>query len=123
MKFNLAEIRWMQKGLSVLIQKQLPIRVSYKLSKLSNFCNTEMAAVEQARVELVKRFASPEKSRDGELRVSEENEEVFRKEFETLLLEEVEVEFEPIKLSDLSEEIKMSPVEMASLSKVIVSDI
>jgi len=119
MKLTLAEVRWMQKGLSAITQMPLPIKVSYKLSKLFQFCNKEMAAVEQARVDLVKRLAEPNPETPGELKVTAENEEVFRKEFEELLLEEVEIDFTPIKLSELSSELKLSPVEMASLSKVI----
>jgi len=119
MKLTLAEVRWMQKGLSAITQMSLPIRVSYKLSKLLTFCNKEMVSVEQARVGLVKRLAKPDPETHGELRVTVENEEVFRKEFEELLLEEVELDFIPIKISELGDDIKLSPMEMLSLTKVI----
>jgi len=119
MKFTLAEIRWMQRGLAVITQKQLPIRLSYKLAKLVNFCNDEMAAVEEARTVLIKRLAEEDPAKPDEIRVSPENEEEFREEFVKLLQEETEFDFEPIKLAELGEDIKISPIELASLSKII----
>jgi len=118
MKFTLAEIRWMEKGLSAITQLPLPIKMSYKLAKLLNFCTQEMIAVEQARVELVKRLSEDTNS-PGEMRVTPENEEIFRTEFSQLLQEEVEMDFIPIKLSDLGDDIKLTPAELASLIKII----
>jgi len=119
MKFTLAEIRWMQRGLTAITQLALPIKTSYKLAKLLNFCNQEMSAVETAREDLIKRMAVENPDKPGELRVSVENEEEFRKEFSQLLQEEVEFDFTPINISEFGEELTIAPVELASLAKVI----
>lgn len=123
MKLTLAEIRWMQRGLSAITQMPLSIRPSYRLSKLLNFCNAEMVNVEKARIGLVKKLAVTDSEKPGELKVTSENEEQFRKEFEQLLQEEVEVDFIPIKISEFGDDIKISPVELASLSKVLEDDL
>ena len=122
MKLTLAEIRWMQRGLSTITQISLPIRVSYRLSKLLNFCNDELMIVEKSREELVKKLGTEVPDKPGELQVSPENETKFREEFAQLLLEEVETDFEPIKISEFGEDMKITPAELASLSKVLVED-
>ena len=122
MKFTLAEIRWMQRGLATITQMSLPIKTSYRVSKLLKSCNDEMGNVEKAREELVKRFSVEDPAKPGELQVTPENEEKFRVEFAQLLKEEVEIEFTPINLSDFGDDIKITPMELASLSKIINED-
>ena len=122
MKLTLAEIKWMQKGLSAITQIVLPIRVSYRLSKLLNFCNDEMVNVELAREELIKKLGTAIPDSPGQVQVTPENANKFREEFSQLLLEEVEVDFTPIKIGDLGEDLKIAPAELASLSKILEDD-
>lgn len=122
MKLTLAEIRWMQRGLATITQISLPIRVSYRLSKLLNFCNEEMTIVEKSREGLIRKYGAENPDKPGELQVSHENETKFREEFAQLLLEEVEFEFEPISISSFGEDVKIAPAEIASLSKILVED-
>jgi hypothetical protein len=122
MKLTLAEIRWMQRGLATITQMSLPIRVSYRLSKLLNFCNEELTIVEKSREGLVKKLGTEVPDKPGELQVSPENETKFREEFAQLLLEEVELDFTPIKISEFGEDMKIAPAELASLSKILEED-
>lgn len=112
----------MQRGLSTITQISLPIKTSFRLSKLLRFCNEEMRNVEKSREELVKRMAIENPEKPGELQVTPENEEKFRQEFATLLQEEVDFDFTPINLSDFGDDIKITPMELASLSKIINED-
>jgi len=122
MKLTLAEIRWMQKGLSTITQMSLPIRISYKLSKLLNFCNKELVDIEKAREKLIKRMGEAVPDKPGEIQITPENADKFREEFAQLLMVEVEVDFTPIKIGELGEDMKISPVELASLSKILEED-
>lgn len=122
MKFTLAEIRWMQRGLSAITQMQLPIKTSYRLAKLFNFCNTEIVTVEQARSKLVKELGVEDSSKPGEYRVAPENEEKFKEEIEKLLSEEVEFDFKPISIKDLGDDIKITPSNLAGLTKIIIDE-
>ena len=118
MKFTLAEVRGMQKGLLTLTQAQLPIRVSYKLIKLLNFCGKELGVVEETRIKLVKKYSEENPDKPGEFQVKPENDEKFREELTQLMEEEVEFEMEPISLNEL-DGIKISPIDLAGLSKII----
>ena len=119
MKFTLAEIRWMQRGLTAITQAQLPIRVSYRLSKLLNFCNQEMANVEKVREEMIKTMGEENPDKPGEIVIGPENADKFREEFAQLLQEEVDIDFTPVRLADLGDDLKIAPVELASLSRII----
>ena len=117
MKFTLAEIKLMSSSLSKLVHLDLPIRISYRLSKLLNFFDKEIMTVENARRGLVKKYASDNKDEEG-MRVAKEHEEEFRVEFEKLLTEEVEFAFEPISIDELGN-IKMSPMDLVRINKII----
>lgn len=118
MKFTLAEIRGMQRGLLTLTQTQLPIRVSYRLAKLFNFCRQELTIIEETRIKLVKKYSKEDLDKPGEYEVKSENGEKFREELEQLMEEEVEFEFDPISLDEL-DGIKISPLDLSGLSKII----
>lgn len=122
MKFTLGEIRWMQKGLAAITQMQLPIRISYKLAKLFNFCNNEVVIIEQTRSNLIKSLAVEDPNKPGEFKVDPENEEKFKEEIEKLISTEVEFDFEPISLKELGDDIKITPLNLASLTKVIIDE-
>ena len=74
MKLTLSEIKWMQKGLATITQMSLPIRLSYRLSKLLNCCNNELMVVEKSREDLVKKLGAEVPDKPGELQVHPENE-------------------------------------------------
>jgi len=118
MKFTLAEIRGMQRGVLTLTQAQLPIKVSYRLAKLFNFCSQELTVVEETRIKLVKKYSKENPDKPGEYVVGPENDEKFREELKQLMGEEVEFEFDPISISEL-DGIKISPLDLSGLSKII----
>jgi hypothetical protein len=119
MKFKLAEIKLMEDGLKAITKQPLPVKLSFRLSKLLNFCGQELQQMEEARVKLVKELSVPNPDEEGGLIVPPENIEKFREEFNTLLSEEVEFNFTPIKISELGEDLKITPSEILSLSKII----
>ena len=118
MKCTLAEIQGIDRSLPSLTRQQLPIKLSYRLSKLISFCAKEMEAMESARMNLVKKY-SEDPTKEGEIRVKPENESKFREEFAEFLKTEVEVDFEPINIQELGE-IRISPIDLFRLEKVIV---
>lgn len=116
MKFTLAEIKTIGKNMHKLGKLELPISVSYRLTKLIEVCGKELALVEKARTELVKKHG--EGDGKGGFRVKKENESRFREEYGQLLMEEVEIDFEPIPIDDL-EGFNVSPIDLSQLGKII----
>ena len=118
MKYMLAEIRGIQRGLVALSQMTLPITLSYRLGKLMNVCNEEAMAIEEARVKLVKQYAKDDPDKPGELMVTPEHNEKFKEEFIKFLQEETEIDFTPIPISEFGD-VKISPLDISGLSKII----
>ena len=119
MKFTLAEIRGMQNGLMVLIKMQLPVKLSYRIAKLFNFCAEELSSIEEARIKAVKKYSKEDSNKPGEYMVDPENSEKFKNELNQLMGEEVECDFTPISVSELGD-IKIAPLDLSGLSKIII---
>ena len=101
MKFKLAEIQEINKGLPSITRHPLPVRLSYRLAKLIEFFTNELKIMETARRDLVKKYSDenpPEQ--DTPIRVKPENEKKFTEEMVELLEQEVELDFEPIDIKE-----------------------
>ena len=109
MKVRLIDIYSSVTVLNKLVEEPLPTKISFKLMKLLNTLNSEVKLVEEQRLKLVKQY-----SEDGNM-VSEQNKEVFVKEFSEFLNDEIEVVWEPIEVETLGDNIKIS---VADLSKI-----
>lgn len=119
MKITLAELQSINRSLPAITQQPLPVKLSYRLSKLISFCTKEMEIVEKARADLVKKYSEEDDTeKNVTVRVKPENEQKFRDEFSELLSEEIELDFDPINLDDLGN-VKITPIDLFRLSKII----
>jgi hypothetical protein len=109
MKVRLIDIYSSVSVLNKLIEEPLPTKISFKLMKLLNVLNAEVKLVEDQRLKLVKQYAS-----DGTV-VSEENKELFLKEFSEFLNEEIDVSWEPIEVDTLGDNMKLSVADLAKI--------
>ena len=133
MKFNLNEVRAMTQGLDVILGTELPIKPAYWLARFLDKVQSEMKALENARMKLIEKYAKKDKDgkpvmkkdKDGKQRdpqqydLTAKNMEEFEKEFAELGKEEFEIDFKPIKLDQLGD-IKLKPIVLAQLGKIIV---
>ena len=117
MKFKLNEIFALTRSLPKLTEKELPIRTSYRLLKFLKQCSEEMETLEKARVKLVEKYAEETEDKSN-MKVSEANTAKFQEEFNALLSEEVEIDFTPIKISDLGD-IKVSTNDLLPLQRIL----
>ena len=120
MKLKLSEIYSLVRSLPKLTNKELPIRISYRLLKLLKSCSEEMETLEKSRIKLIKKYSSDKKDDKGkeEMVVSDENKDKFQEEFTSLLEEEVKIDFTPIAIKDLGE-ITFTTNDLMSLQKII----
>jgi len=124
MNFKLKEVFSLTRSLPVLTNKELPIKISYRLLKLLKQCSVEMESMEKARIKLVDKYAETEEEREASpdkdkgIKVAEAKIPDFQREFEILLEEEVEIDFEPILISDLGD-ISLSAKDLLSLQIIL----
>ena len=131
MKFNLNEVRAMTEGLDIILKTELPVKPAYWLARFLDKIQSEMTALEKARMKLIEKYAKKDKDgkplfkkdKDGErlneYDLTKKNMEAFGKEFATLGEEEFEIDFEPIKFDQLGD-IKLKPFILVQLGKIIV---
>ncbi len=130
MKITLKEVSEMQAGLDVILAKELPVRPAYWLARFLDKVRSEIGATEKIRMQLIDKYAK--KDKDGEFifkkdnkgkdlqeyDFTKENFEKFGKEYTELSEVEMEIDFKPIKLSDLGD-ITIKPIVLLQLKKII----
>ena len=116
MEFTLGEVYRITRSLAKLTDKELPIKVSYRLLKFMKDCSTEMETMEKSRVKLVEKYSEPSEDKK-DIKVKDENLEKFQTDFSVLLDEKVEIDFTPLSIDDLGD-ITFSANDLASLQKI-----
>lgn len=107
-----------QSGLSKLIDSKLPIKISYKVSKMINKIQPEVRVYEETRQRLVRELGQ-EDTETKTISVKPENLEKFQNELKKLLEVEVDLTFgltkeiEKISIQDL--DISIEPKELLAL--------
>lgn len=120
-KFTLGELKSIEESLKKLIELPLPIKISYSLSKVLNNISKELILLEEQRMNLVRKYGETNQE-TKEIKVSNENLDLFVKEFNELLQEELELMIKPININSLGDDLKLSPVDMARLEKFFSED-
>jgi len=115
MKFALGEIRGMKDPLTVLIEKQIPIKAAWKLNRLIKSFDKELGEIEEFRVNLVQKLGDT--GEDGNIQVPKDKMSIFVEEFNELLSQEVDIEFDPIDI-DVFGDVSLSAKDMLLLDKI-----
>lgn len=115
MKFALGEIRGMKDPLINLLDKEIPIKAAWKLNRLIKGFDKELGEIEEFRISLVQKLG--ETGENGQVQVPQEKMEQFVTEFNELLNQEVEIEFDPIDV-DVFGDISVSAKDMMVLEKI-----
>jgi hypothetical protein len=114
MKIKINEIYNCRNALAKLANAQMPISMSYKFARLLKSLNDEYAIIEDQRINLVKQHGEEVNSNEHQIKTDEQK-EAFIKDFEVLLQNEIDVEFEKLNIEEM-ENINISPQELSILS-------
>jgi len=117
MKLALGDIRLMKDPMIKLLDEPLPIKIAWKLTKLVKVFDKELGEIEEFRVNLIKKMGVS--GEDGSIKVPDDKMEEFIEEFNELLQNEVEVDFEPIEVEQLGD-IKIDTQSLIALDKFLV---
>jgi hypothetical protein len=121
MLFKLSELFGITRSLPKLTDKELPIKISYRLLKFMKRASEEMDVLEKARVKLVEKYSDKKnknKEDEKEVKVADENKNEFQEEFAKLLEEEIEIDFDIISISELGD-ISFAAKDLMFLDKII----
>lgn len=112
MTLTLMQIKNAEAVLNKLLTSPLPVKVSYRLSKIIKKLNEELTQFENSRQKLFEKYGTDDGQ--GSLTVGDQNQAVFLSELNSLLAETVDLEDIKIQLDDIAD-IKFSAVEIAQL--------
>lgn len=118
MKIRLAEVKALEGSLSKIFDKDVNIKIAYRLSVLLKRLSEEMSLLEENRVKLVKKYGK-EDEKTKSMTVPPENSQAFFNSFNELMQLEVDINFEPVALKDLGD-IELSAADMVKLSGTII---
>lgn len=110
--------------LTKLSRAELPLKLSFRISKFLKRVQEELTVFEEKRLALVEKYAK--RNAKGEvgknMKVADENLEAFHAEFKELSEIEADIDFEPVKLSVL-DDVKFPPNEIGMIDWFLENDL
>ncbi len=114
MKISLKEIVNSTEQIKALLEVKLPVKISYKLSRLANKINPILETFNENRNKLIKEFGEEDpETKNYSVKDPEKLEQFTKKLLELLDVEEEIDWFEPIKIDDLGS-IELEPKLLVS---------
>ncbi len=115
-------------NLNTMAEKDIPIKLSYKLSKLNKKLQEEQKNYEEQSIKIANKYG--ERNENGELKINQESNTIpiimdkiqdFQKETQELNSLVFEVEFEPINIEEF-DNINISPNSILYLVDKFITD-
>jgi len=138
MKIKAGETVNMFSGLVDILKIKMPMKPAYWLARIADRIESERKAFLETRMKLIKQHAKKDKKgepmfkkdKDGNptLEYDIPDVETYNKEFDELVNQEIEININPVKLSDIDVEVcekcgrkklTIEPVILAKLGKII----
>lgn len=124
MKLTLGEAMNMAQALPALLDKEIPAKAAYWLSRATDQLQSELKAFETARFKLIEKWG--ERDAGGEL-INTDNQfkitdtEAFTKEYDEIASQEFEIKYEPIFIESLGD-INVSVKTLMGLGRLLKDD-
>lgn len=118
MKVKLTEIQASASVFKKLLDQQLDVKVAYWLNKDTKAMQKHLVTIETFRNSLFKKFGEPDPQNVDRSRIKPENMQLFYKEMNDFLAQEVDIDMKPLDISKLR--MPFSASELDLLEKFIV---
>jgi hypothetical protein len=104
-----------KESLERISKLDLPIRAAFKVVRLIEKLNKEFVVVEPLRQKLFEKYGEKAEDLENAMRIKEENKPAFQKEWEELLLTEMNLDFVPLRAEEFGEDTKIQPQDLMNL--------
>lgn len=128
-KFKLRDLTNIINAIKKIIQADLPVIHSYKISKILKKLDEEFQSFEMGRSKLLEKYGEKDgkgnfiTDKDGMCKIKNDKQKEFAKDYKELLDIEVELDCEKISLNLLMQnDIKLSSVDMLVLEDFIIDN-
>ena len=123
MKVKLGSIKPAEESFVAIMKSSMPIKLSYAVAKNLKKLAVELDDIGKAYQELLKKYGEKDE-KTGQMQTKPENAEIFNKECEDLISQEVELDIWKISLSKLSDAgVKITPQQVLALENFIDDDL
>lgn len=121
---KLYQIESIYQSLTKLLTKELPIKTSYKLSKLGKQVFEEFKTFQEIREKMINKYADRDEEDniidiDGKVTILSDNIDKFNKEINELMDIDISFNFEGVSIEELGE-IEISGIDLLNLEDFIV---
>lgn len=120
MKFKMYEIKNMKEPLIKLIEKEIPVSVAFRITKLVKVIDDYLTEIEQFRVKLINQYGVKNEEKNL-IEVPGHKMKDFSKEMNALLNEDVEIDFTPIDINSFGDDLKLTTRDLMILEKLFNS--
>lgn len=120
MKISLAEIKSLEKSLSKIFDKDLNIKIAYRLGILLKKITEELRTLEENRIRLIKKYGTKDE-KTQQIQVPPDKNADFYKDFNELLTFEIDIDFEPISLNAFGD-ITLSAIDAMRLDGIVIKN-
>ena len=123
MQIKLGELDSILISMQSILNKELPIKIAYKFSKLQKSLLEEYKIFQENKQKLIDKYGEKDEEgnliiKDDKIMILSQYLDAFNAEFSDFLEIEVEINFEPIKIEDLN--IEITPEVLMNLDKFII---
>lgn len=119
MKIKLSDIYQMTTALKKVVAQELPLKVSYKLSKLVKIVDAETELIEAERNKLVQKYGVPDTEVEDRIQVPQDKIADFMRDWQDFLATETEIDVDPISVESFGEDVKLTTQDALQLSAVL----
>lgn len=116
-KVKISEIYSSVPVLNMILQMQLPAKVSMKIVSLVTELNKHLQEAEEFRVSLVEKHGK--KNKEGNVVVPENKKSEFIEQFNDFLEKDVQIFSDLIQISDFGDDFKIAPGQLSSIQYLI----
>lgn len=120
MKLKIGEVVNSVETLRKVLEQSLPVKISFRLMGLVKTFDEKLKTFEEARIVLIKRLGQEDS--EGTYKIKEENMDEFVVEFQSLLSEEIEIDFKKIDVETLPDSVELSVSDIQKLEWMFGTD-
>lgn len=123
-KIKLFEISKILESIYKILDKDLPIKCAYSLSKLTKMIIAENQTLEENRIKLLERYGEKDNSNklkvneNGTVSIMKEHIDTFQEQYNELMNIEVEIDVNSVSIESLGD-INVSPKDLLVLDRFI----
>jgi len=120
MEFTIKEILEMKDVLQKVIYAEVPIKTAFRISRFVKSIQIELESFEKIRMKLLQKYGEKEENGQQISIKDPEKQKLFSDEIQKVLAENIDIDFLPVKIEELGNDIKISAVELLRLEKIII---